>query len=353
LLRRGFHVSPRLLLGVTPSPGSGSKEPSRARLLSEGVPDWIEQWSPEVFRKVGYGMAAGVVATGALGGPLTGLVVAVPVAGYWWVGLRDLKQESSTLKRNFPVLANVRFLLESIRPEIRQYFIESDSESVPFSRAHRSVVYARAKGSSDTLPFGTRRDLYKEGYEWICHSMYPAKPSDVELRATVGGPLVTQKYSAALLNVSAMSYGALSDNAILALSSAAKAGSFYHNTGEGGISRFHLEGGGSLVWNVGTGYFGCRGEDGKFDPEKFRENSTRPNVKMIEIKLSQGAKPGHGGILPGAKVTPLIAEARGVKVGQDCNSPPLHSAFGGPRGLVDFVDQMRELSGGKPVGVKM
>ncbi|CAM9544710.1 unnamed protein product [Ectocarpus sp. 12 AP-2014] len=353
LLRRGFHVSPRLLLGAAPSSGSESKGPSRARLLSEGTPEWIEQWSPEVFRKVGYGMAAGVVATGALGGPLTGLVVAVPVAGYWWLGLRDLKQESSTLKRNFPVLANIRFLLESIRPEIRQYFIESDSESVPFSRAHRSVVYARAKGSPDTLPFGTRRDLYKEGYEWICHSMYPAKPSDVELRATVGGPLVTQKYSAALLNVSAMSYGALSDNAILALSSAAKAGSFYHNTGEGGISRFHLEGGGSLVWNVGTGYFGCRGEDGKFDPEKFLENSTRPNVKMIEIKLSQGAKPGHGGILPGAKVTPLIAEARGVKIGQDCNSPPLHSAFGGPRGLVDFVDQMRELSGGKPVGVKM
>ncbi|CAB1103239.1 unnamed protein product [Ectocarpus sp. CCAP 1310/34] len=330
-----------------------SKGPSRARLLSEGTPEWIEQWSPEVFRKVGYGMAAGVVATGALGGPLTGLAAAVPVAGYWWLGLRDLKQESSTLKRNFPVLANIRFLLESIRPEIRQYFIESDSESVPFSRAHRSVVYARAKGCPDTLPFGTRRDLYKEGYEWICHSMYPAKPSDVELRATVGGPLVTQKYSAALLNVSAMSYGALSDNAILALSSAAKAGSFYHNTGEGGISRFHLEGGGSLVWNVGTGYFGCRGEDGKFDPEKFRENSTRPNVKMIEIKLSQGAKPGHGGILPGAKVTSLIAEARGVKIGQDCNSPPLHSAFGGPRRLVDFVDQMRELSGGKPVGVKM
>ncbi|CAM9438482.1 unnamed protein product [Discosporangium mesarthrocarpum] len=326
---------------------------SRWEKSGENFPDWIEKWNPVVFRKTGYGLAVMAVTAGMLGGPWVGLGVAVPVCGYWWLGLKDLAQERHSIRRNFPVLGNMRYLLESIRPEIRQYFIEADNESVPFTRLQRIMVYQRAKGMPDTLPFGTRRDIYSDGYEWINHSISPSDVGKVERKVLVGGGLVTQPYEASILNISGMSYGALSDNAILALNGAAKQGGFYHNTGEGGISQLHLERGGPLVWNVGTGYFGCRDERGAFCADNFSTNSRRPEVKMIEVKLSQGAKPAHGGILPASKVTPLIAEARGVKMGVDCVSPPNHSAFQGPRGVVDFVDLLRELSGGKPVGVKL
>ena len=240
-----------------------------------------------------------------------------------------------------------------LRPEIRQYFIEADDSEKPFDRHHRAVAYQRAKDVRDTLPFGTRRDVYSPGYEWANHSMFPCNLDITKGRVVIGGKDCLQKYDASILNISAMSFGALSDAAIRTLSTAAKMGSFYHNTGEGGISRFHLEGGGDLVWNVGTGYFGCRTVDGKFNPEKFAENATKPNVKMIEIKLSQGAKPGHGGLLPGAKVTQYIAEARGVSTGVDCHSPPRHSAFSSADGLVSFIKQLRDLSGGKPIGFKL
>ena len=278
------------------------------------------------------------------------------VAGYWYIGLDDLKSNKA-VKRNFPVLGNVRYIFETLRPEIRQYFIEGDNEAVPYSRAHRSMAYRRAKGMGDVLPFGTRRDVYSTNYEWINHSLYPTKIVDEDTRVTFGAKR-DQPYSAALLNISAMSYGALSDNAITALNAGAKLGNFYHNTGEGGVSRFHQAPGGDIVWNVGTGYFGCRALDGTFDRDKFIQTASIEQVKMIELKLSQGAKPGHGGMLPKEKIPPAIAEARGIpgpgEVGfADCNSPASHSAFDGPRGLVEFIGELQNLSKGKPVGFKM
>eukprot|EP00605_Chrysophyceae_sp_TOSAG23-4_P001275 GSChrysophyteH1.ASY1.ANO1.1386.1 assembled CDS len=279
------------------------------------VPDLIEHWSPDTFKKVGAAATAGgVLLTAAIGICQESMLVDALVAAYWYKGYQDLNQKSHTILRNFPVLGNFRFMMEMIRPEIRQYLIESDQDGTPYDRDHRAVVYQRAKSVVDTIPFGTRRNVYSPGYEWANHS----------IRVTIGNKDCKKPYSASLLNISAMSYGALSDNAILALSTAAKIGDFYHNTGEGGISAFHRQGGGDLVWNVGTGYFGCRNEDD-------------PQVKMIEIKLSQGAKPGHGGLLPGAKVTKLIADARGVKPGVDCHSPPLHSAFDDAHGLIKFM----------------
>ncbi len=269
------------------------------------------------------------------------------------VGVRDLTQTRQAIRRNYPILAHLRFFLEEVRPEIRQYLLESDTEAQPFSRNQRSIVYQRAKGVVDKRPFGTQLDVYAPDYEWINHSMAPAEIDSHDFRILVGSGQCTQPYSASVFNISAMSYGALSPNAILALNDAARRGRFFHDTGEGSISRFHREPGGDIVWEIGSGYFGCRNPDGSFNEERFAASATSPQVKMIEIKLSQGAKPGHGGVLPGAKVTAEIAAARGVSQGEDCISPARHSAFSTPIGLLQFVARLRELSGGKPVGFKL
>jgi glutamate synthase domain-containing protein 2 len=281
---------------------------------------------------------------------------------WWWpaaaalglslVGVRDVTQAKQSIRRNYPILAHLRFFLEYIRPEIRQYFLESDQEKVPYSRAQRSIVYQRAKNTLDKRPFGTLLDVYEPDYEWINHSMAPCDIASHDFRIAIGGKDCRQPYSASVFNISAMSYGALSPHAILALNEGARRGRFYHDTGEGSISRFHREPGGDLCWEVGSGYFGCRNPDGSFSAERFAENAAPAQVKMIEIKLSQGAKPGHGGVLPGAKVTREIAAARGVPIGVDCISPARHSAFDSPVGLLEFVAKLRELSGGKPTGFK-
>lgn len=290
------------------------------------------------------------------------LLIALQSAWFLWpaaiaalfalLGLADYTQPRQAIRRNYPVLAHFRFFFEYIRPEIRQYFIESDTEELPYSRAQRSIIYQRAKGVPDKRPFGTQLDVYQPDYEWINHSMAPTEIPHHDFRIEIGGSACTQPYSASVFNISAMSYGALSSNAILALNMGARRGNFYHDTGEGSISRYHREPAGDLVWEIGSGYFGCRDERGRFDPERFRDNAALPQVKMIEIKLSQGAKPGHGGVLPGAKVTHEIAEARGVPLGQDCISPPRHSAFSTPLEMMQFVGRLRELAGGKPVGLK-
>ncbi|MCY1126835.1 FMN-binding glutamate synthase family protein [Frigidibacter sp. RF13] len=269
------------------------------------------------------------------------------------VGIRDVTQTRHSILRNYPVLGHMRFMFEGIRPEIRQYLIESDHDELPFSRDDRSLVYQRAKGVEDKRPFGTRARVYEAGYEWITHSVQPKHITDTDFRVRVGGPDCTQPYDASVYNISAMSFGALSANAILALNKGAKTGGFAHDTGEGGISRYHREGGGDLIWEIGSGYFGCRAKDGGFDPDRFAEQAADPQIKMIEIKLSQGAKPGHGGVLPAAKVTPEIAEARGVPMGTDCVSPPSHSAFSTPLEFMHFIARLRDLSGGKPVGFKL
>ena len=270
------------------------------------------------------------------------------------VGVLDLAQRRHSIQRNYPVIGHIRWMVEFIRPEIRQYLIESDQEAAPFSRSQRSLVYQRAKGEQDDRPFGTLIDVYAVGYEWIAHSTCPVPASDpATFRITIGGPQCARPYSASVLNISAMSFGSLSAAAIRALNRGARLGGFYHDTGEGSISPYHREGGGDLVWEVASGYFGCRTVDGKFDPDKFAAQAGADQVKMIEIKLSQGAKPGHGGVLPAAKVTREIAETRGVPVGVDCISPARHSAFATPRELLAFIQQLRSLSGGKPVGFKL
>lgn len=275
------------------------------------------------------------------------------VAGFLaFVGIWDLAQSKQSIRRNYPILAHLRFFLEFIRPEIRQYFLESDTDPIPFSRAQRSLVYQRAKSQIDLRPFGTQHNVYADDYEWINHSMLPLRIADNDFRVMIGARTCAQPYSASVFNISAMSFGALSANAILALNKGARLGGFAHDTGEGSISRYHREHGGDLIWEIGSGYFGCRDEQGRFDPEAFARNAADPQVKMIEIKLSQGAKPGHGGVLPGAKVTPEIAEARGVPMGKDCISPPRHAAFTTPIELLQFIARLRELSGGKPVGFK-
>lgn len=268
-------------------------------------------------------------------------------------GVADMMQTRHAISRNFPLVGHMRYLFEKIRPEINQYFVESNSDGRPFSRNDRSVVYQRAKGDVDTLPFGTQRDVYATGYEWLNHSLAPVHPDAEHARVLVGGPDCRQPYLASLFNVSAMSYGSLSKNAVLALNAGARAGNFAHNTGEGGLSSYHLEPGGDIIWQIGTGYFGCRDSAGNFDETEFRKRAILPNVKMIEVKLSQGAKPGHGGILPAQKLTQEIAEIRGVEMGKDVLSPPAHSAFSTPLGLLHFVRQLREVSDGKPVGFKL
>jgi glutamate synthase domain-containing protein 2 len=268
------------------------------------------------------------------------------------LGVRDTRQTRHSVLRNYPVIGHLRFLLEYIRPEMRQYFIEGDNEAAPFSRQQRSLVYQRAKGESDKRPFGTQMNVGEIGYEWINHSLVPTTLPTHDFRVLIGEGL-PQPYSASIFNISAMSFGALSANAILALNDGARRGNFAHDTGEGSISRHHKANGGDLIWEIGSGYFGCRNDDGTFNEERFAENARLPQVKMIELKLSQGAKPGHGGVLPGPKVTPEIAEARGVPVGVDCVSPASHSAFSTPIEMMQFIARLRERSGGKPTGFKL
>ena len=281
---------------------------------------------------------------------LWAFIVLVPII---IIGILDLKQRKKTILRLYPVIGHFRYLLEYIRPEIQQYFIESDINGSPISREFRTLVYQRAKGTRDTRPFGTVFDVYRSGAEWINHSLAPVENHDKNPSIMFGEANCSQPYAASPLNISAMSYGALSKTAIMALNKGAKIDGFAHNTGEGGLSPFHLKHGGDLIWQIGTGYFGCRSAEGGFSEEKFIENSSIESVKMIEIKLSQGAKPGHGGILPGAKVTQEIADIRGVEIGKDVISPPAHTAFSSPKGLLEFVDNLRKLSKGKPIGFKL
>ncbi len=269
------------------------------------------------------------------------------------LGLRDLRQTKSSLLRNYPLIGHLRFMLEGIRPEMRQYFLEADNEATPFSRSQRSLAYARAKGETDKRPFGTQVDQNTNGHEWLNHSLAPSKLDSHDFRTLVGGPACTQPYDASVFNISAMSFGALSANAIQALNAGAQRGGFAHDTGEGSISAWHRLHGGDLIWEIGSGYFGCRDDEGRFSEDRFKANAQDPQVKMIELKLSQGAKPGHGGLLPGAKVTLEIAAARGVAMGKDCVSPAAHSAFASPIELLQFIARLRELSGGKPTGFKL
>lgn len=270
------------------------------------------------------------------------------------IGLKDVTQTHHAILRNYPLSGHLRFLIEYIRPEIRQYLIESDNDEVPFSRAERALVYQRAKGASDKRPFGTLNNLYQTGSEVLLQKNHVAEHIEPnKLRVTVGGNHCTQPYAISLFNISAMSFGALSANAIMALNKGAKKGGFAHDTGEGSVSDYHRKFGGDLIWELGSGYFGCRTATGHFDPEKFKRVANETQIKMIEIKISQGAKPGHGGVLPAAKITPEIAQARGVPMGEDCVSPAMHSAYSSPKELLQFVQRLRELSAGKPVGFKL
>ena len=280
------------------------------------------------------------------------LVLTVPLL---CLAIYDSFQANHAILRNYPLVGRARWFVERLRPYMQQYIIESDTGGAPISRMFRNIVYQRAKNSQDTVPFGTQLDTYEDGYEWIGHSLSANQVEDMDKdpRVTVGGPHCKQPYSASILNISAMSFGSLSKNAILALNKGAQKGGFSHNTGEGGLSPYHLEHGGDVVWQIGTGYFGCRTKDGGFDMEQFKEKSRLPSVKMIEIKLSQGAKPGHGGILPAHKNSPEIAEIRGVKPGVQVDSPPRHKAFSTPLELMSFIKTLRELSEGKPIGFKL
>ncbi len=271
------------------------------------------------------------------------------------LGYYDIAQTKHAIKRNFPVLGNFRYLLEGLRPEIMQYFVETDTEGRPINRIFRSLIYQRSKNVNDTTPFGTQMDVYKTGYEWINHSIYAKSANELnhDPREMIGGKQCKKPYSASVLNISAMSFGALSKNAVLAMNKGAKMGNFAQNTGEGGISSYHLEHGGDLIWQIGTGYFGCRTKEGKFSTDAYQKTVSHESVKMIELKLSQGAKPGHGGVLPASKNSEEIAKIRGVEPFKTIHSPSGHSAFNSPEGLVHFIQQLQELSGGKPVGFKL
>lgn len=296
---------------------------------------------------------AAIVLGGLIWSPFWWLLVpALPVIGVGWF---DALQYKHTLRRNFPLFGRGRWLMETIRPFVRQYLIESDIDGRPINRMFRSIVYQRAKGELDTNPYGTKVNTYRTGYEWIAHSLAAHDYKEVaeDPRVKVGGPDCTQPYSASILNISAMSFGALSDRAIEALNLGAKKGGFAHNTGEGCISPYHLKHGGDLIWQIGTGYFGARDSEGNFNEQAFAERACLPNVKMIEVKLSQGAKPGHGGILPASKNTPEIARIRLVPAGQDVISPSSHSAFRTPLEMMRFIGRLRELAEGKPVGFKL
>jgi len=338
-------------------------------MVSHNFPDFIEHWNRQRYRQVGYALIGGTglawaTVLGGMEAISTSIILTGATTGYWMLGNADIQQSSHAIRRNFPVLGHARYLMESIRPEIRQYFVEADDEGKPYDRAHRSQIYQRAKNVNDTISLGTRLNVYNNRHEWACHSMWPIDIADMDenQRTRVGCKEygTTQPYEASVLNISAMSYGAISDHAILALNQGAKITGCYHNTGEGGVSQFHRQGGGDLVWNVGTGYFGCgvphpsKPGHRVFEPTIFQETLS-PQIKMIEVKLSQGAKPGHGGLLPKAKITPAIAEARKLEFPptDDCHSPARHSAFGNPVELVEFLAQLRQLSGGRPVGIKL
>jgi len=284
------------------------------------------------------------------------IYIAIPLAicaALSIVGSVDLIQTRHAVLRNYPLTAHIRFILEEIRPEIRQYFLESEKDGTPFSRDKRAIVYQRAKQALDKRPFGTQNDVYASGFEWLNHSVAPRPIVKEPFRIVIGGPECGKPYSASVFNISAMSFGALSSNAIRALNIGAKKGNFAHDTGEGGYSAYHRENGGDIIWEVGSGYFSCRNPDGTFCAEKFKDNASCQQVKMVELKLSQGAKPGHGGVLPAAKVSMEIAAARGVPMGIDCVSPARHSAFSTPIEMMRFIGKMRSLSGGKPTGFKL
>jgi glutamate synthase domain-containing protein 2 len=269
------------------------------------------------------------------------------------IGSFDLIQTRHAVLRNYPLTAHIRFILEEIRPEIRQYFLESEKDGTPFSRDKRAIVYQRAKHVLDKRPFGTQNDVYADGFEWLHHSIAPKPVAKEPFRISIGGPQCERPYSASVFNISAMSFGALSPNALRALNSGAKKGNFAHDTGEGGYSSYHRENGGDIIWEIGSGYFSCRNPDGSFCAEEFEQGARHDQVKMVELKLSQGAKPGHGGVLPAAKVSAEIALARGVPAGIDCISPSRHSAFSTPVEMMQFIAAMRRLSGGKPAGFKL
>jgi len=283
----------------------------------------------------------------------------------WWtflftgpfviLGIYDLYQPKHSIVRNYPVFGRLRYFMEELRPKVYQYFVESDTNGTPYNRLNRSLIYQRAKKDNDTIPFGTQLNVYDNGYEWLSHSIAAISHHELNLdpRVLVGGPDCKKPYSASIYNISAMSFGSLSQNAILALNGGAKMGNFAHNTGEGGISDYHRRPGGDLIWQIGTGYFGCRNDDGTFNYDAYAERAKTDQVKMIEIKLSQGAKPGHGGMLPAKKVTAEVARIRLVPEGKDVLSPPAHSAFNSPIGLLEFVKRLRDLSDGKPVGFKL
>ncbi|MEI8653698.1 MULTISPECIES: FMN-binding glutamate synthase family protein [unclassified Pseudoalteromonas] len=281
-------------------------------------------------------------------------IFVIIIAGFFVaLGIKDRLQTSSTLLRNYPVIAWIRHIFYDLRPFLRQYIVEDDLEGTPYSFEARNLIYARSQGKSDTRPLGTERNVKEDGYTWVCHSMAPKSQPDTKPRVTIGNEQSSQPYEASLLNISAMSFGALSGRAVEALNKGAKIGDFYHDTGEGGLSEYHKKHGGDIVWELGTGYFGCRDEHGNFDPKQFADTAQSEQVKMTEIKLSQGAKPGHGGLLPGSKVTEEIARTRKVPAHEDCLSPAGHSAFSTPVELLEFAQHMRELSGGKPVGLKL
>ncbi|GAB2840461.1 FMN-binding glutamate synthase family protein [Ferruginibacter profundus] len=284
---------------------------------------------------------------------------------FWWLagffillfilGLYDMIQPKHSVMRNFPLFGRARWLMEYLRPKLYQYFIESDTDGRPINRIDRSTIYQRAKKQTDSMPFGTQLDVYAEGYEWMTHSIAPLNFDKLnhDPRVVIGNKDCKQPYSASIFNVSAMSFGSLSYAAIEALNAGAKIGGFAHNTGEGGLSPYHLKHGGDIIWQIGTGYFSARTADGNFSPEAFQKNAILPQVKMIELKLSQGAKPGHGGILPAAKNSEEIAAIRLVTPHTTVYSPPYHSAFNSPKGLIQFIQQLKQLSGGKPVGFKL
>lgn len=303
-------------------------------------------------------------------GTLTALLIFNLLVGFYWhpawwfllltvllfvLAIFDTVQNKHAILKNFPLIGRTRWTVESMRPFIQQYVLESDTGGTPISRMFRSIVYQRAKDSRETIPFGTQLNTYDDGYEWIGHSLSARDIDEMnhDPRVTIGGKDCKQPYHASILNISAMSFGSLSKNAILALNKGAKKGNFFHNTGEGGLTPYHEENGGDIVWQIGTGYFGCRTKDGKFDADLFKEKASLPQVKMIEIKLSQGAKPGHGGILPAYKNTPEIAKIRGVEPGTQVDSPPRHSAFSTPLEMIDYIQKLRALSGGKPIGIKL
>ncbi len=319
-------------------------------------------WILLPFRMRFAALTLAVLATAGLGWlvylhwPEVRLEFALPAAVtglFALVGVHDVVQRRHSILRNYPITAHLRFLLEEIRPEMRQYFFEGEKDGAPFPRDKRAIVYQRAKMQLDKRPFGTQYNVYEDAYEWVNHSIAARPPSHELFRVLIGGDTCTQPYLASVYNISAMSFGSLSANAIRALNKGAKMGGFAHDTGEGGISPYHRQYGGDLIWELGSSYFGCRSRDGGFSPELFAEKAVDDQVKMVEIKVSQGAKPGHGGVLPAAKVTREISRIRGIEMGTDCISPPYHPAFTSPLEMMQFVAELRQLSGGKPAGFKL